>query len=218
MYNAQKRDPLPGDFHELVKKDIQLVGGQVSEEYVQNISRDAFKKEVKEKIRISAFEYLKKIQTKHSKIRDIHYPKLETQQYMTSEMFSNEEVNLLHALRARYINVKANFSSRFLNNMLCPLCKTERDDQPHILDCPVLKRKFKSTETLTDKNQYQDIFADLKKQKGITHLYAQLMRIRKSLVGENLEAKSDPSISDGVLEHSDNLPTSIVHCSLREIN
>ena len=137
---------------------------------------------------------------------------------MTSEMFSNEEVNLLHALRARYINVKANFSSRFLNNMLCPLCKTERDDQPHILECPVLKRKFKSTETLTDTNQYQDIFADLKKQKGITHLFVQLMRIRKSLVGENLEAESDPSISGGVLEDSDNLHTSIVHCYFREIN
>ena len=102
--------------------------------------------------------------------------------------------------------------------MLCPLCKTERDDQPHILECPVLKRKFKSTETLTDTNQYQDIFADLKKQKGITHLFVQLMRIRKSLVGENLEAESDPSISGGVLEDSDNLHTSIVHCSLREIN
>jgi hypothetical protein len=70
------------------------------------------------------------------------------------------------------------------------------------------KRKFKSNETLTDKNQYHDIFADLKKQKGITHLFAQLMRIRKSLVGENLEAESDPSIYIPVF----------VPCSLREIN
>ena len=137
---------------------------------------------------------------------------------MTSEMFSNEEVNLLHALRARCVNVKANFSSRYTNNMLCPLCKTERDDQPHILECQVLNKKFKSTETLTDTSQYQDIFADIKKQKGITHLLAQLMKIRKSMVGENLEAESAPSISDGVLEDSDDLHTSIVHCSLREIN
>ena len=35
--------------------------------------------------------------------------------------------------------------------MLCPLCKLERDDQPHVLECLVLKRKFKSTDTLIDK-------------------------------------------------------------------
>ena len=133
---------------------------------------------------------------------------------MTSEMFRNEEVNLFHELRARYINVKANFSSRYQNNMLCPLCKTERDDQTHILECSVLKRKFCSTETSMDTNQYQDIFADHHKQKGITHLFAELLKIRKSLVGDNLDAESAPSISEGVLEDSDNLHISIVHCPL----
>ena len=79
-----------------------------------NISAEMHSKnEIKEKLRNSAFVYLKNIQTKHYTIRDIHYPKLETQQYMTSYMFNNEEVNLLHALRARYINVKANCSSRY---------------------------------------------------------------------------------------------------------
>jgi hypothetical protein len=43
----------------------------------------------------------------------------------------------------------------------------------------------------------QKIFANLKNQEGIAHLFAELMRIRKSLVGDNLEAESAPSISVG---------------------
>ena len=163
---------------------------------------------------MAALKFLKDLQSKHSKIRDICYQKLETQAYMTSPIFNNEEVSLLHALRSRYINVKANFSSKYQHNMLCPLCLSSVDDQPHILECSVLKRKFESTETNADRNVYNDIFAEPAKQKGITHLFVQLLKIRNSLVDENLCMESAPSISDELLEDSDNLRNSIVHCLL----
>jgi hypothetical protein len=214
VYQAQKNDPLPGDFYQLVQQDYQVIGETMTEEYVQQQNRDAFKKEIKEKTKMAALKFLKDLQSKHSKIRDICYQKLETQAYMTSPIFNNEEVSLLHALRSRYINVKANFSSKYQRNMLCPLCLTTVDDQPHILECSVLKRKFESTETNADRNVYNDIFAEPAKQKGITHLFVQLLKIRNSLVDENLCMESAPSISDELLEDSDNLRSSIVHCLL----
>ena len=113
----------------------------MSEEQIQHAGRDAFKKEIKEKIKNAAFKYLRNIQSEHSKIRDIQYNKLETQSYLTSPIFYDEEVELLHALRSRYTNVKANFSYKFTNDMRCPLCLTDRDDQQHILSCSVLKKK-----------------------------------------------------------------------------
>jgi hypothetical protein len=104
---------------------------------------------------------------------------------MTSTIFRNEEVNLLHSLRARYTNAMAighwplaNLSSRYQNNIMCLLCKTERDDQPQILECSVLKTKFKSTVTLTEKPTYLDIFADHKKRKEIVQLFDGLLKIR----------------------------------------
>ena len=133
---------------------------------------------------------------------------------MKSPIFNKEKVNLLHALRAGYVNVKANFSSKYPTSMLCPLCLIKNDDQPHILECSVLKGKFLSQETNSNKVVYEDIFADPAKQKGITHLFIQLLKIRNSLLDDNLCLESAPSTSDVVLEDSDNLHSSIVHCLL----
>ena len=133
---------------------------------------------------------------------------------MTNPIFKDEEVNLLHALRSRYINVKANFRSKYQDNLLCPLCLLDIDDQKHILKCDVLNRKFKSKEILNGNTKYEDIFADPGKQKHITHLFNELLKIRNPLVGENLCPESAPSNATGLLEDSDNLHNSIVHCHL----
>ena len=214
VYDAQKRDPLHGDFFQLVKDDFDDIGEEMSEARIKQTNREQFKKEIKEKTRAAAFEYLKNIQSQHSKVKDIKYPKFAVQSYMTSPIFYNDEVNLLYALRSRYLNVKANFRSKYPNNILCPLCQNETDDQQHILDCSVLKRKFETRETVTNQCEYEDIFADHKKQKEITHLFSKLIKIRNKLVDENLCLVSAPSTSAEVLEDNDNLPISIVHYSL----
>ena len=118
VYEAQNSEPLPGDFFQLVSQDYQLLGETMNEEYIEHQSKDAFKKEIKNKTKEAALKYLKDLQSKHSKIKTIPYSSLETQPYMTSPIFNNEEVNTLHALRSRYVNVKA----KYQNNMLCPLC------------------------------------------------------------------------------------------------
>ena len=133
---------------------------------------------------------------------------------MTTPIFNNEEVNTLHALRSRYVNVKANFSSKYQNNMLCPLCLLNNDDQKHILECSVLKGKFQTQETNLYRNVYEDIFAGPGKQKGKTHLFVQLLKIRNSLLDDNMCLVSAASTSDVVMEDSDDLRSSIVHCLL----
>jgi hypothetical protein len=130
---------------------------------------------------------------------------------MTSPIFTNDEVNLLHALRSRSINVKNNFSSKYRNDMSCPLCFYVRDDQQHLLDCLVLKKKLKSREAANNKVVYEDIFEDYLKQKEVNHLFANLMKIRDSLVDKNLRWILAPSTSAEMLEDDDNLHASIVH-------
>ena len=130
---------------------------------------------------------------------------------MTSPIFKNDEVNLLHALRSRSINVKNNFSSLHRNDMSCPLCYTGIDDQQHILDCDVLKKKMKTNEAANNKVVYEDIFADYRKPKEATHLFAKLLKIRNTLVDKNLCWITAPSNSAEMLEDHDNLRASIVH-------
>ena len=67
-------------------------------------------------IRIAAFEYLTTKQVSHSKVNTIKYTKQETQKYMVSPIFLNEEVNQLHALRSRTTNCKMNFKNKYRND------------------------------------------------------------------------------------------------------
>ena len=88
---------------------------------------------VKKKVKEAAFKHLKELQDTHSKIRNIKYSELECQPYILSSIFTNEDVNLLHSLRARSVNCKVNFRSRYGDDISCPLCTSgEPDDQPHI--------------------------------------------------------------------------------------
>ena len=95
--------------------------------------------------------------------------------------------------------------------MICPLCASTLDDQPHLLCCTVLNNRVKSTETANHKVVYEDIFADHLKQKEATHLFSKLIKIRDSLVDKNLCKVTAPSISAEMLEDSDDLHDSTVH-------
>ena len=122
VYIAQKSNPVKGDFCKLVEADMELIGGTISEQHIQLVSKNTLKAEVKAKMQAAALGYLKQKQSQHSKIRNIVYPKLQTHPYMVSQLFTNDEVNTLHALRSRSVNVKANFKNKYGNNLECPLC------------------------------------------------------------------------------------------------
>ena len=168
---------------------------------------------VKAKISRAALEYLKAKQQGHSKVRSIKYQKLQTQQYIKSPLFNNNEVNLLHALRSRMVNTKANFPSKYQNNLNCPLCDRSRDDQPHILECQVLQDKLKTKDITIEGNVYNDLFEDTPKQKEITVLFSRLLDIRETLVDEDLVKMTNPSSSAEMLKSNDDLPCCIVQCS-----
>ena len=109
IYKAQMESPLPGDWINLLKSDFNLIELPFNEEKIKNMKPKIFKKLIKAKIKCAALKYLKEIQSEHSKIKLISYPKLEMQKYLSSKEFNNEQVNLLAALRSRMVDVKCNF-------------------------------------------------------------------------------------------------------------
>ena len=144
----------------------------------------AYKKMIKKRIKVAAFNFLKSRQSKHSKVKDIQYSSLEIQKYMTCPTFSNEEVNMLHGLRSRSTECKANYKQKYIHtNILCSLCEEEDEDQQHLLKCKVLLNKLRTTEVTEGGLEYEDIFSkNVKKQKVITALYITLFKIRKDLL------------------------------------
>ena len=131
---------------------------------------------------MAAFIFLNELKVTHSKVRDIEYDKLETQTYLTSPLFSNEDVNTLFSLRSRLVDCKSNFKNRYKeNDILCPLCRLEEDSQQHMLACREITSRIQSKKISSSKIVYEDIFKDHMKQKGATVLFKEILEIRKQL-------------------------------------
>ena len=93
IYETQKQIYSAGDFYEIVKNDMSVVGINLSEEEISKMKKQKFKKIVKSHVRTAALIYLKQLQKTHSKLDGINYSKLELQTYLTSPLFNNESRN-----------------------------------------------------------------------------------------------------------------------------
>merc|ERR1712240_171339 len=122
----------------------------------------------------------------HSKVMNIKYTALETQGYITSPIFTDKEVSMLFALRSECLReCKANFKSQFKHDyeIICSLCTEKKlDDQRHMLKCKELSKEMNNKELIKDKIEYSDMYGDVMKQKVITALYTQLVKIKQSKI------------------------------------
>ena len=118
------------------------------------------------------------------------------------------------SLRAKTTNCKMNFKNRFkIGDLLCNLCENENQDQKHLLQCSVVKRKLKSSQVAKEKIEYENIYSDnMNKQKEITSIYLEIFNIKNKLETEE-NSRLAPSTMDMVLVRDDNLPCGIVHPS-----
>ena len=213
VYLAQKESPVKGDYYKLVEDDFKIIGEKLKEEEISKITKETYKKNIKSKITKAAFQYLIEKQRKHSKVSNIKYKKLEIQKYMTSNIFTNEEVNLLFAIRSRAIDCKSNYKNRYKEDDLkCRICSEEEETQIHLLKCKVLNNEIKSKGVLTEQIEYEDIFKNHIKQKVITTIFANLLTIREHIIDKNTNT-TNPSNLDRLLKDSYNVHSSIVNYS-----
>ena len=144
IYEEQIRNPSKGDFIELIKSDFQTISEVQDDKKIANTTKNNYKKYIKNCIRNAAFKYLTDLQSTHSKVRELKYQNLETQKYMITPIFTNEEVSMLHALRSKTTKCKANFKFKYSNeDLFCTVCHTEIEEQQHLLKWEVLKKNSK---------------------------------------------------------------------------
>ena len=104
----------------------------------------------------------------HSKVKNIKYKQLETQPYLLSQLFTNQETKLMTSLRSRtHTSFKNNFSNLYGGHIQCPLnCwldteDPEIDSQEHLLNCTKVIKEFKSIDIVNGKVEYSDIFGKM---------------------------------------------------------
>ena len=133
-------------------------------------------------MREATLKDLLKLQQEHKKARNIAYTDLKKpQEYLVSSDISNEEASLLFNLRSRTIRTfKDNFKILQNNKTKCELCQNENDTQEHALRCHVIRKHVKIDVDLT----YEDLFANVARQKKIATLYKRILEVRAGLLGE----------------------------------
>ena len=195
-YIEQKQNPSKGDFVKLISEDLKIIGEVQDDNKIKNTSISQYKAHIKSRVKIAAFEYLMRKLKTHSKVSHIKYQRLETQGYMTSPLFTNVEVNMLHSLRARCADVKMNFKHKYIQtHTRCSICDIKDEDQQHILLCEVIQQYHKSKDITQNKVKYEDLFSqNIHKQKEITALYVDLFDVKRKLLNKCQEAPSSSNL------------------------
>ena len=142
LYNfflAQVKTPMNGDCILTVKENMDQIGLGSDINELKRYKLDQFKKKVKVLIYKAAYKYLlqnldrKDNGVHRSKMRDLHYDKLEMQKYLKTNSISKVEAQTLYKFRTKM----EDFSDNFGSTDTCGLClENESDDsQQHFLTC-----------------------------------------------------------------------------------
>ena len=190
VYNAQKADPVKGDFCQLVEDDMRLVGMNLSEEEMTRITKYQMKSEVKKKVKSAAFAYLLTNKEIRTKMDNIEYNSFTLQPYLSTPHLTADQSSLLLAMRTRTVRgVRSDFGEMFASKQ-CPLfgCE-EQDSLPHFQDCRVLRDVVKME---LDEPRYLGVFSsDLDKQIAAVDLYGRLIEARETILEAALEEQEE---------------------------
>ena len=185
-YDAQKQDPINGDFCLLVQKDLKMIGLNLTDNEIKKLSKGQLKSKLKKTVKEAALKHLiQEVEHKNlSKMKHHKYDKLIPMTFLTYPTFSRDQASLLFALRTRTVRgVRSDFGNMY-SSKVCPLLGecTHDDTLSEMLSCPVLRQKAPDLlEPVTV--QYSDVFsADLEQQKKVTLVYARLLEIREEII------------------------------------
>ena len=141
FFITQLYDPSPGDWTEQAKQDFEEFGISSDIKYLKSKSVESFKRIVKSKADMYELVRLTQKQGTHSKMDNLHYSKLEIQNYLKMPGISTEEAQNLFRWRVRMAPFGENYRGG-QDHVICPLCHAHLDNQPMALQCNQLKKEM----------------------------------------------------------------------------
>jgi hypothetical protein len=135
VFNAQKTFPVRNDWVCQIQSDLETCGIDQTEEELSKMKKGSFKKLVDEKIQLVSATYLINLKDKRSKSEQLKYS-TEIQPYLKNDELSIEDKKLMFRLKNRLIDVKINYRKKYKDNLLCRLCNSSEESQPHLVVCP----------------------------------------------------------------------------------
>ena len=184
VYEAQKKNPVQGDFAKLVEKDLRSFELTHEEVASTTMTKTALKKELRIKAKKLAFvELMSKLQ-QGTKGKDLKYNSLEMQDYLKSDKLNIKDKNTMTALRTKCVKgIRSNFSGMYKLCQHCPLaCNTTEphaDTQKHVLECSELGP--------ASNLDLDFMFAGCEEQSKLAKEFSKRMTMRRQLLEDSPE-------------------------------
>ena len=171
FYKVQAEKPVKNDWSLTINENLKELKIPLTEYQIQNMSKIAFQKIVKESIQNAALNYLVNLKNSHSKVAHIFYDELKMQDYLEPSIFSADLAKFTFLCRSRMLLVGENYKHG-QNVTTCPLCSdhSDLDSQLHLLKCSKL-----NTSNIVDNRApvYEDLFCQNITKK---HIVAEFLR------------------------------------------
>ena len=172
-----------GEFYFLIKEEKIKYEIDLSDREIAKMSKNQFKRYVKNKVEKFAFSHLVSLGENHSKsqkiIQSMKSNKFTTQPYILSLQLTNEQKILLFSLRTKSYDVKASFKKKYSGNMTCRSCNLvdSYEDLEHLIKCSVLNDNKHSLAELNT----EDIYGSIEDQTRFIKFFVKLHLKRKLL-------------------------------------
>ena len=151
-----------------------------SDDDIKTMSKNKFKKILKEKISAAALNHLNKLAEGHTKSKKLIKAKFKCENYITDHRFTSEEVKLCFQLRTFTYPVKSNFKNMYRNtDLLCELCRMSNCDENHLISCIVMRSFLPELQDTVVK--FDDVFGNTTDQLAAVKLFAKITRQRTIL-------------------------------------
>ena len=142
VFDATLKNPIKNNFVSTCKKYQECLEINITFESIKSLSKWKFKRILKEKIEIVAFNYLIELKNKIgrdvrvSKIARIRYDRLEMQQYLSENKTTKIRKFIVKA-RACTLDIKTQKSWKY-EDKICVGCNTKEETGNEILTCEKL--------------------------------------------------------------------------------
>ena len=157
VFSVQWHYPSKGDWTLLVKDDLRDFELSCDLQKLKLMSKENFKKTIKERAKLCAYRDLVSKKETYSKLRNLEYDELKIQEYLINSEFSHEEKKMIFQYRTRMAKFEDNFKAGRLTT-LCPLCSAHSDSQFMILQCPIIYAELQKNMGITLIESIEDIF------------------------------------------------------------
>ena len=179
FFEAQCRQPLKNDWCETVKNDLISLNLNLDFETIRYLKKKKLSTILKKAIQTKSFEDLLEKQTSYSKGSNLSYGQFQMRSYFKSKIISTRQAKLVFQFRSRMVQVKENFKTNS-QNLLCPCCLKEDDNQRHLIFCEKL------TKSQVSQIEYNSIFGNFdEKICNVIPKLEILLTERKSIIEDS---------------------------------